>query len=106
LGTKFAFNGDLATDEEGVIGRISGSCTVTSNSNIDLTTCDMYGQLNKSDKSGDSGIFVATGPTDSVGGRLLIKGSELDFAGSTGGALSLVFDPAGNPIFYMMLVLE
>ena len=105
LGSIFAFSGSLATDEYGEIGRITGSCTVTSGQDIDLTTCDMFLSMYTDGHFG-LGVFAASGPTDTAGGRLLVTGSEYDFAGASGGMLSLVFDPVGNPIFYMLMELN
>lgn len=53
-----------------------------------------------------NGTIVLTGNTDKVGGFMQVTGSGADLFATTTGSASLVFDPAGNPIVYILIRLS
>ncbi len=101
LGTKFAFSGRLSTDEFQV-GQASGSCTIGSNINNNFALCTFYLSFNSYGTYGQ-GTVTLSGNTDDVGGYLQVTGTGADLASSNKGSANLVFDPAGNPIIYILI---
>jgi hypothetical protein len=111
LGTKFVFTGIVAADEEvngqrQNIGTASGSCTLTSEVNLNETLCMMYITIDTTEGAFGHGTFLATGQIDDVGGKLHVTGAEYDFNALSGGGVNLVFDTTGNPIFYVLIRLS
>jgi hypothetical protein len=111
LGSKFAYTGRVSSDEEDIgtrreIGSASGSCTFTSEVNLMETQCNFYITMDNTEGFFGYGTFLATGQMDNVGGRLHVTGAEYDFNTVSGGSVNLVFDPAGNPIFYVLIRLN
>ena len=101
LGTRFAFSGRLATDEYQV-GRSSGTCTIGSDMNTNFAVCTFYLTFNSDGEMGQ-GTIALTGNTDEVGGYMQVTGAGSDFFTNTEGSANLVFDPAGNPIIYILI---
>lgn len=101
LGTKFAFSGRLATDEFHV-GQSSGSCTIGSDVNTNFALCTIYMSFN-SDGTYGQGTVTLTGNTDDVGGYLQVTGTGADLASTSKGSANVAFDPAGNPIIYILI---
>jgi hypothetical protein len=66
-----------------------------------LTICDFYLNL-----YGDYGYgpVALSGTTDEVGGYMQVTGAGGDFPNS--GYATVEFDPAGNPILYMLLTFQ
>lgn len=103
LGTKFSFSGRIVTEAE-ELGDATGVCTVTSAIKKEMTYCDIYMKID-TDNFGGFGTVVMAGSADEMGGRMLVTG--------TGGALQrtqkgygmIRFDPAGNPVIYVLLKL-
>lgn len=104
LGTRFAYAGRLST-ETTQIGTSSGTCTVGSNVNTDYALCTFYLTFNSDGVHGFSTVAIA-GNTDQVGGYLQVTGTGGDLSATYRGDASLVFDPAGNPIMYVLIRLR
>jgi hypothetical protein len=104
IGTRFAFSGRLATDEFQV-GKSTGTCTIGSDLNTNFALCTIYLTFN-SDGDMGKGTMVLTGNTDEVGGFMQVTGSGADLFATTAGSANLVFDPAGNPIVYILIRLS
>lgn len=103
IGTKFAFTGRIATKAE-ELGVASGSCTITSDARVDLSYCVIYHRLD-TDNFGGYGTVMASGSSDEVGGRLLVTGTGGTLASTQEGYSMIQFDPAGNPVIYVLLKL-
>lgn len=105
IGTKFAFTGRIATKAE-ELGTATGSCTVTSDIKQELSFCEIYHKID-TDNFGGFGIVTAAGTADEVGGRLLVTGTggTLSNANQHKGYELVQFDPAGNPVLYVLLKL-
>jgi len=116
IGTKFAFTGRIVTKAE-ELGSAVGTCTVTSNINTELSYCEIFHKID-TDNYGGFGVVQTSGTSDEVGGRLLITGtggslskvggSASSGSGSTAtdkGYSMVQFDPAGNPVLYVLLKL-
>jgi hypothetical protein len=103
IGTKFAFTGRIVTKAE-ELGVASGSCTVTSDVQVDLTYCVIYHKID-TDNFGGYGTVMVSGSTDAVGGRLLVTGTGGTLASTQDGYAMIQFDPAGNPVIYVLLKL-
>jgi hypothetical protein len=103
IGTKFAFSGRIATKAE-ELGKASGSCTITSNVKKEITYCQIYHRID-TDNFGGFGTVMVAGSADEVGGRLLVTGTGGSFETLTEGHAMVQFDPAGNPVIYVLLKL-
>ena len=101
IGTKFAFTGEISTTYD-EWGRASGHCTVASEQEDDLTVCDFFLKFYFSD--GD-GLVALTGHTDSMDGHFQVTGSGGVLGATTSGAGRVYFDPAGNPVLYVLIEL-
>lgn len=111
LGVKFAFTGIVSSDEEAIgqrrdIGSASGSCTITSDVDLNETFCTFYITIDTTEGFFGFGTFIATGQIDDVGGKLHVTGAEYDFNTLSRGGVNLVFDTTGNPIFYVLIRLN
>jgi hypothetical protein len=104
MGSNFAFSGRLATDDY-LVGRSSGTCVVDSEINTELALCTFYLKFNAEGDYGHSTVSM-TGTTDETGGHMQVTGTGADLSTSTEGYASLVFDPAGNPVIYLMITLR
>jgi hypothetical protein len=104
LGTKFAFSGRLGTDEF-IVGQSSGTCTIGSDINTNFACCTFFLTFNTEGMYG-FGTVALSGNTDEVGGNLQVTGTSGDLAATSQGTASLVFDPAGNPIIYILIRLK
>jgi hypothetical protein len=104
IGTKFAFSGRVATDEFQV-GTSSGTCTIGSDKNTNFALCTFYLSFNSDGKNG-KGTVTLTGNTDDVGGYMQVTGTGGDLINTNEGNAHLVFDPAGNPIVYILIRLN
>jgi len=106
IGTKFAFTGRIVTKAE-ELGTAVGTCTVTSDENLNLSYCEVFHKIS-TDNYGGFGIVHTAGTADEVGGRFLITGTggslSKDAATDQGYAM-VQFDPAGNPVLYVLLKL-
>ncbi|OEU13181.1 hypothetical protein FRACYDRAFT_243085 [Fragilariopsis cylindrus CCMP1102] len=108
IGTKFAFQGRIVTKAE-ELGTAVGTCTVTSNIKNELSYCEIYHKID-TDNFGGFGIVQVAGTADEVGGRLLITGTGGSLSSSNASSMSkgysmVQFDPAGNPVLYVLLKL-
>ena len=103
IGTKFGFTGRIATQAE-ELGVASGSCTVTSNIKKELSYCDIYHKIDTDNYGGFGSVMVA-GTADEVGGRLLVTGTGGSLQSTSQGYALIQFDPAGNPVLYVLLKL-
>ena len=103
IGTKFAFTGRIATKAED-LGVASGSCTITSNIQKELSYCDIFHRIDTDNYGGYGSVMVA-GTADSVGGRLLVTGTGGSLQSMNSGYAMIQFDPAGNPVLYVLLKL-
>ena len=103
IGTKFGFSGRIVTQAE-ELGVASGSCTVTSALNKELSYCDIYHKID-TDNFGGYGSVVIAGTADEVGGRLLVTGTGGSLQSTNKGYAMVQFDPAGNPVLYVLLKL-
>mmetsp|Transcript_613 Transcript_613/g.1330 ORF Transcript_613/g.1330 Transcript_613/m.1330 type:complete len:493 (+) Transcript_613:248-1726(+) len=103
IGTKFAFTGRIATKAE-ELGIASGSCTVTSDFAKELSYCDIYHKID-TDNYGGFGSVIVAGTVDAVGGRLLVTGTGGSLQRTHEGYATVQFDPAGNPVLYVLLQL-
>lgn len=103
IGTKFAFTGRIVTKAE-ELGKASGTCTITSNAKKELSYCQIYHRLD-TDNFGGYGTVMVSGSTDEIGGRLLVTGTGGSFESSQDGYAMIQFDPAGNPVIYVLLKL-
>ena len=103
LGTKFGFTGRIATKAE-ELGTASGSCTVTSDTQKELSYCDIYHKID-TDNFGGFGSVMVAGTADEVGGRLLVTGTGGSLHKTHNGFAMMQFDPAGNPVLYILLKL-
>ncbi len=101
IGTKFAFSGKIATKAE-ELGVASGTCTVTSDVKVELSYCTIFHKVD-TDNFGGFGTVMLSGSTDEVGGRLLVTGTSGSLQGSQNGYAMIQFDPAGNPVIYVLL---
>lgn len=101
IGTKFAFSGKIATKAE-EFGVASGTCTVTSSVKVELSYCTIYHRLD-TDNAGGYGTVMLSGSTDEVGGRLLVTGTSGSLEDTQDGYAMIQFDPAGNPVIYVLL---
>jgi hypothetical protein len=101
IGTKFAFSGRIATKAE-ELGVASGTCTVTSDVQVDLSYCTIYHRID-TDNFGGFGTVMLSGSTDEIGGRLLVTGTAGSLQGTQNGYAMIQFDPAGNPVIYVLL---
>jgi hypothetical protein len=103
IGTKFAFTGRIVTRAE-ELGKASGTCTITSDIEKEMSICQIYHRID-TDNFGGYGTVIASGSTDEIGGRLLVTGTGGSLGAVTDGHASVQFDPAGNPIIYVLLKL-
>jgi len=103
IGTKFGFTGRIATKAED-LGKASGSCTVTSAIEKELSYCDIYHKID-TDNYGGFGSVIAAGTADEVGGRYLVTGTGGSLQSTSQGYGMIQFDPAGNPVIYVLLKL-
>lgn len=103
IGTKFGFTGKIATRAED-LGVASGSCTVTSDIKKELSYCDIYHKID-TDNFGGFGSVMVAGTADEVGGRLLVTGTGGSLQSTRKGYAMVQFDPAGNPVLYVLLKL-
>ncbi|KAG7338915.1 hypothetical protein IV203_034585 [Nitzschia inconspicua] len=103
IGTKFAFSGRIVTRAE-ELGKASGTCTVTSSIEKELSYCQFYHRID-TDNFGGYGTVVISGSADEIGGRLLVTGTGGSFESVHEGFASVQFDPAGNPVIYVLLKL-
>jgi len=103
IGTKFGFTGKIATKVED-LGVASGSCTVTSDIKKELSYCDIYHKI-ETDNFGGFGSVMVAGTADEVGGRLLVTGTGGSLQSTRKGYAMVQFDPAGNPVLYVLLKL-
>ena len=103
IGTKFGFNGRIVTKAE-ELGVATGTCTVTSDVATDLTYCVIYHKI-ETDNFGGYGTVTVSGTTDEVGGRLLVTGTGGTMSQENRGYAMVQFDPAGNPVLYVLLKL-
>ena len=103
LGTKFGFTGRIVTKAE-ELGIASGSCTVTSDIKKELSYCDIYHKID-TDNFGGFGSVMVAGTADEVGGRLLVTGTGGSLQSTSSGYTMIQFDPAGNPVLYVLLKL-
>jgi len=103
IGTKFGFTGRIATKAED-LGIASGSCTVTSDIKKELSYCDIYHKID-TDNFGGFGSVMVAGTADEVGGRLLVTGTGGSLQSTSQGYAMVQFDPAGNPVLYVLLKL-
>lgn len=101
LGTKFAFSGRLATDQFQV-GTASGSCTIGSDINTNFACCTFFLTFTTEGMYG-YGTVALSGNTDEEGGYMQVTGTSGDLAATPRGNANLVFDPAGNPIIYILI---
>ena len=104
IGTKFAFSGRLATDSYHV-GQSTGTCTIGSDVNTNFALCTFFLTFNTEGMYG-FGTVSLTGNTDEIGGYLQVTGTSGDLAATSQGTANLVFDPAGNPIIYILIRLH
>eukprot|EP00529_Nitzschia_sp_RCC80_P000478 CAMPEP_0113497038 /NCGR_PEP_ID=MMETSP0014_2-20120614/30427_1 /TAXON_ID=2857 /ORGANISM="Nitzschia sp." /LENGTH=241 /DNA_ID=CAMNT_0000390971 /DNA_START=16 /DNA_END=741 /DNA_ORIENTATION=- /assembly_acc=CAM_ASM_000159 len=104
IGTKFAFTGRIVTKAE-ELGLASGTCTVTSDTQSDLSYCTIYHKID-TDNFGGYGTVMVSGSVDEVGGRLLVTGTGGTLAHNQDGYAMVQVDPAGNPIIYVLLKLH
>lgn len=49
------------------------------------------------------GTVALSGNTDEAGGYLQVTGTSGDLAATARGTANLIFDPAGNPIIYILI---
>jgi len=103
IGTKFGFTGRIATKAE-ELGTASGSCTVTSDIKKEMSYCDIYHKID-TDNFGGYGSVMVAGTADEVGGRLLVTGTGGSLQSTPSGYAMIQFDPAGNPVIYVLLKL-
>ena len=103
IGTKFAFTGRIVTRAE-ELGKASGTCTITSDIKKELSYCQIYHRID-TDNFGGYGTVMTSGSTDEIGGRLLVTGTGGSLETMTEGYASVQFDPAGNPVIYVLLKL-
>jgi len=101
IGTKFAFSGRIATKAE-ELGKASGTCTITSNIKKEMSYCQIYHSID-TDNFGGLGTVMTSGSADEVGGRLLVTGSGGSLESVRDGYAMIQFDPAGNPVIYVLL---
>lgn len=101
LGTKFAFTGRIAT-KAGELGTASGTCTITSDVTVELSYCTIYHRVD-TDNFGGFGTVMVSGSTDEIGGRLLVTGTGGSLQATPDGYAMIQFDPAGNPVIYVLL---
>mmetsp|Transcript_5647 Transcript_5647/g.8478 ORF Transcript_5647/g.8478 Transcript_5647/m.8478 type:complete len:199 (-) Transcript_5647:133-729(-) len=100
IGTKFAFSGEITTSED-EMGRASGTCTVASEQDEDLTVCDVFLKFYFAD---GEGTVALTGHTDAIDGHFQVTGTGGILSdNNSGGGARIYFDPAGNPILYVLL---
>jgi hypothetical protein len=104
IGTKFAFSGRVSTKAE-ELGVASGSCTITSDIKKELAYCQIHHQVD-TDNFGGFGTVMLSGSTDEVGGRLLVTGTGGTFESYSEGYAMVQFDPAGNPVIYVLLTMK
>jgi hypothetical protein len=108
IGTKFAFQGRIVTKAE-ELGTAVGTCTITSNIKNELSYCEIYHKID-TDNFGGFGVVQVAGTADEVGGRFLITGTGGSLSSSSASSMSkgysmVQFDPAGNPVLYVLLKL-
>jgi len=103
IGTKFGFTGRIVTQAE-ELGVASGSCTVTSDINKELSYCDIYHKID-TDNFGGYGSVMVAGTADDIGGRFLVTGTGGSLQTTSQGYAMVQFDPAGNPVLYVLLKL-
>jgi hypothetical protein len=103
IGSKFAFTGRIVTRAE-ELGKASGTCTVTSDIEKEMSYCQFYLRID-TDNFGGYGTVITSGSTDEIGGRLLVTGTGGSLGAVTKGHASVQFDPAGNPVIYVLLKL-
>ena len=103
IGTKFAFTGRIVTKAE-ELGVASGTCTVTSDIKKELSYCQIYHKID-TDNFGGFGSVMVAGTADEVGGRLLVTGTGGALQTTNNGYAMVQFDPAGNPVLYVLLKL-
>jgi hypothetical protein len=103
IGTKFAFSGRISTKAE-ELGKASGSCTITSDIKKELTYCHIYHRID-TDNFGGFGTVMVAGSADEVGGRMLVTGTGGTLETLKEGYAMVQFDPAGNPVIYVLLKL-
>ena len=104
LGTRFAFSGRLATDDSEV-GQSSGSCTIGSDINANLALCTFFLKFNTEGMHGVGTVSISDN-TDDIGGYLQVTGTSGDLSNTSTGTATIVFDPAGNPIIYILIRLR
>jgi len=103
IGTKFGFSGKIVTKAE-ELGVASGTCTVTSDIKKELSYCEIYHKI-ETDNFGGHGSVMVVGAADEVGGRFLVTGTGGSLASTSQGYAMVQFDPAGNPVLYVLLKL-
>jgi len=103
IGTKFGFSGRIVTKAE-ELGVASGSCTVTSDIKKELSYCDIFHKI-ETDNFGGFGSVMVAGSADEVGGRFLVTGTGGSLQSTHQGYAMVQFDPAGNPVLYVLLKL-
>lgn len=103
IGTKFGFTGRITTKAED-LGKASGSCTVTSAIEKELSYCDIYQKID-TDNYGGFGTVITAGTADEVGGRYLVTGTGGSLQSTSQGYGMIQYDPAGNPVIYVLLKL-
>eukprot|EP00537_Pseudo-nitzschia_pungens_P012251 CAMPEP_0172386418 /NCGR_PEP_ID=MMETSP1061-20121228/3980_1 /TAXON_ID=37318 /ORGANISM="Pseudo-nitzschia pungens, Strain cf. pungens" /LENGTH=326 /DNA_ID=CAMNT_0013115801 /DNA_START=265 /DNA_END=1245 /DNA_ORIENTATION=- len=103
IGTKFGFSGRIVTKAE-ELGVASGSCTVTSDIKKELSYCDIFHRI-ETDNFGGFGSVMVAGSADEVGGRFLVTGTGGSLQSTHQGYAMVQFDPAGNPVLYVLLKL-
>lgn len=104
IGSKFAFTGRIVTRAE-ELGKASGTCTITSDTQKELSYCQIYHRID-TDNFGGYGTVMTSGSTDEIGGRLLVTGTGGSLETMMEGYASVQFDPAGNPVIYVLLKLH
>jgi hypothetical protein len=104
IGTRLAFTGRIVTKAE-ELGVASGTCTVTSDVQTDLSYCTIFHKID-TDNFGGYGTVMASGSVDEVGGRLSVTGTGGTLAANQDGYAMVQADPAGNPVIYVMLKLH
>ena len=103
-GAKFAYKGRLMTKDYH-IGTSSGQCIIISAENVDSAICDFHLEFH-TDGGYGRGILTMSGNTDDKGGYMQVTGTGGDLPYSPGGTAVLNFDPAGNPVIYILLRLD
>eukprot|EP00536_Pseudo-nitzschia_multiseries_P013259 jgi/Psemu1/34586/gm1.34586_g len=103
IGTKFGFSGKIVTKAE-ELGVAHGTCTVTSDIKKELSYCDIYHKI-ETDNFGGYGSVMVAGTADEVGGRFLVTGTGGSLQSTNQGYAMVQFDPAGNPVIYVLLKL-